>query len=124
MLMLMLKVKGITSTASISTCSNRYPKGSEGDENRELALRNAIERLDGVRVQHTRSVNQLIKYRRRQSEGRRMSKGKGKAKAKAKTMDNDDASSAGAGENLSGATNDDYDDDDDDGDDDAYNLIQ
>ncbi|KAI8597642.1 hypothetical protein EDD21DRAFT_357079 [Dissophora ornata] len=69
--------------------------------NREINL--ADRRLDGVRVQHKWSVNQLIKFCRQQSEGWRMSKGKGKDKAK------NDAGSAGAGENLAGANNDEYD---------------
>ncbi|KAF8923236.1 hypothetical protein BGZ58_003213 [Dissophora ornata] len=81
---------------------------SQGCQSRELALTNAMERLDGVRVQHKWSINQLVKYCRQQSEGR---KGKGKGKG---VRAKDDAGSAGAGENLAGASNDDDDDDDDD----------
>ncbi|KAF8936167.1 hypothetical protein BGZ58_004491 [Dissophora ornata] len=93
---------------------------SEGGKSRELALRNAMERLDDVRVQYKWSINQLVKYCRQQNEGRRMSKGKAKAMAmaNAKTKVKDDTGSAGVGENLAGATNDDYDGDDGGDDDD------
>ncbi|KAI8598849.1 hypothetical protein EDD21DRAFT_445843 [Dissophora ornata] len=124
-LMLMLKVKGITTAASTSTCSssqawmNTVPlrfKESRGDRKAHVQLQAFARKQLNNRKRIIKEVEFPVTQEPEESEG--CERRELALRNAIESLDGDDAGIAGVGENLAGASNDD-DDDDDNEDDDA-----